>query len=69
MTAWTAGQRYSLTISELDGFVFSRWQENAYQMSYSEGSWGLFLTYDVEYLGEDFFLCFGKKFYKADEQT
>jgi hypothetical protein len=54
---------------EHDGFVFSRWQENAYQMSYSEGSWGLFLTYDIEYLGEDFFLCFGKKFYKADEQA
>ena len=53
---------------EYEGFVFSKnGQETGYQMTYSEGSWGMFITYDIEYSGGDSFLYAGKEFHKYDE--
>ena len=51
-----------------DGFGFSKTeQENGYRMTYQEGGWGLYITYDIEYSGRNSFLYAGKEFRKFDE--
>ncbi|MBR4581201.1 MAG: hypothetical protein IKO32_08205 [Lachnospiraceae bacterium] len=54
---------------EHSGFDFSKYTDTIYKMTYAESGWGLYLSYDIEYSGEDFFVYQEKTFIKFDEEA
>ena len=50
---------------EYHGFVFSKYDDDLYKMTYMENGWGVCVTYDIEYSGEDSFQYNGKAFTRA----
>ena len=53
---------------EYQGFVFSKYEYDLYRMTYMENGWGVCVSYDIEYSGEDSFLYNGKAFARLTDK-